>query len=69
MALTFPGTPVTLDPLSDVLRAVRLTGAYFYMVEATHPWSVLTVEATKLAPRVHPASEHLVGQLLGRHRG
>jgi AraC-like DNA-binding protein len=49
-----------LDPLSDVLRAVRLTGAYFYMVEATHPWSVLTVEATKLVPRVHPASEHLV---------
>ncbi len=50
----------TVDPLSDVLRAVRLTGAYFYMVEATHPWSVLTVEATKLVPRVHPAAEHLI---------
>lgn len=49
-----------MDPLSDVLRAVRLTGAYFYMVEAAHPWSVLTVEATKLVPRVHPAAEHLV---------
>ncbi len=49
-----------MDPLSDVLRAVRLTGAHFYMVEATHPWSVLTVEATKLVPRVHPAAEHLV---------
>src|SRR5262252_5546128 len=49
-----------MDPLSDVLRAVRLTGAYFYMVEATHPWSVLTVEAKKLVPRVHPAAEHLV---------
>lgn len=49
-----------MDPLSDVLRAVRLTGAYFYMVEATHPWSVLTVEAKKLAPRVHPAAEHLI---------
>jgi AraC-like DNA-binding protein len=49
-----------VDPLSDVLRAVRLTGAYFYMVEATRPWSVLTVEAKKLVPRVHPAAEHLV---------
>ena len=49
-----------MDPLSDVLRAVRLTGAYFYMVEASHPWSVLTVEATKLRPRVHPATEHLI---------
>ena len=49
-----------MDPLSDVLRAVRLTGAYFYMVEATHPWSALTVEATKLVPRIHPAAEHLI---------
>lgn len=49
-----------MDPLSDVLRAVRLTGAYFYMVEAAHPWSILTVEAKKLAPRVHPAAEHLI---------
>ena len=30
------------------------------MVEATHPWSVLTVEAKKLVPRVHPAAEHLI---------
>jgi len=50
----------SVDPLSDVLRAVRLTGAYFYMVEAAHPWSILTVEATKLVPRVHPAAEHLI---------
>jgi AraC-like DNA-binding protein len=49
-----------VDPLSDVLRAVRLTGAYFYMVEAAHPWSILTVEAKKLVPRVHPAAEHLI---------
>jgi AraC-like DNA-binding protein len=49
-----------VDPLSDVLRAVRLNGAYFYMVEAAHPWSILTVEATKLVPRIHPSSEHLI---------
>jgi AraC-like DNA-binding protein len=49
-----------VDPLSDVLSAVRLTGAYFYMVEAAHPWSVLTVEAKKLVPRIHPGAEHLI---------
>ena len=49
-----------MDPLSDVLRAVRLTGAYFYMVEAAHPWSVLTVEARRLVPRIHPGAEHLI---------
>jgi AraC-like DNA-binding protein len=49
-----------MDPLSDVLRAVRLTGAYFYAVEATAPWSTLTVEATKLVPRAHPGAEHLI---------
>src|SRR5437868_11132187 len=49
-----------MDPLSDVLRAVRLTGAYFYQVETAHPWSILTVEATRLVPRVHPAAEHLI---------
>jgi len=27
-----------MDPLSDVLRAVRLDSAFFYVVEATEPW-------------------------------
>lgn len=39
-ALTEPPLPPTIrdmDPLSDVLRAVRLTGAYFYLVEAGTP--------------------------------
>ena len=33
-----------MDPLSDVLRAVRLTGAYFYRVEAAAPWSVVKTD-------------------------
>src|SRR5262245_15657353 len=49
-----------MDPLSDVLRAVRLTGAYFYTVEASAPWSVMTLPARELAPRILPASEHLI---------
>ncbi len=49
-----------MDPLSEVLRAVRLTGAYFYLVEASAPWSVSAVRATELAPRVLPDAEHLI---------
>jgi AraC-like DNA-binding protein len=49
-----------LDPLSDVLRAVRLDGAYFYTVEASEPWSVEIVAAKDLTPRVLPGAEHLI---------
>ena len=49
-----------MDPLSDVLRAVRLNGAFFYRVEATHPWSVSAAAAGALVPRVLPESEHLI---------
>lgn len=49
-----------MDPLSDVLRAVRLSGAYFYMVEASKPWSVFAVAAREMAPRVLPDAEHLI---------
>jgi AraC-like DNA-binding protein len=49
-----------MDPLSDVLRVVRLTGAFFYLVEASGPWSVMATAATQLAPRILPESDHLI---------
>jgi AraC-like DNA-binding protein len=49
-----------MDPLSDVLRAVKLNGAYFYQVEAAAPWAVLTKSARELTPRVLPQAEHLI---------
>jgi AraC-like DNA-binding protein len=49
-----------MDPLSDVLRAVRLDGAFFYLVEAAPPWSISTVAARELVPRVLPNAEHLI---------
>jgi AraC-like DNA-binding protein len=49
-----------MDPLSDVLRAVRLSGAFFYLVEAGGPWSVATAPARELVPRVLPEAEHLI---------
>ena len=49
-----------MDPLSDVLRAVKLNGAYFYLVEAAAPWSMFSVAARELVPRVLPDAEHLI---------
>lgn len=49
-----------MDPLSDVLRAVRLNGAFFYLVEAAPPWSVSAVAARELVPRILPDAEHLI---------
>jgi AraC-like DNA-binding protein len=51
---------VSTDPLSDVLRAVRLDGAFFYAVQASEPWSVEAVAAKELTPRVLPGAEHLI---------
>ena len=49
-----------MDPLSDLLRVVRLDGAYFFAVEAAAPFSVETVAARELSPRILPAAEHLI---------
>jgi AraC-like DNA-binding protein len=49
-----------VDPLSDLLRVIRLDSAYFFAVEAAEPWSVETVAARELSPRILPAAEHLI---------
>jgi len=49
-----------MDPLSDVLRAVKLNGAYFYHVQAAPPWSILSEAACQLVPRILPEAEHLI---------
>src|SRR5437667_11762353 len=49
-----------MDPLSDLLRVVRLDAAYFYTVEAAEPWSAETVAASELSPRIMPTAEHLI---------
>jgi AraC-like DNA-binding protein len=49
-----------MDPLSDLLRVVRLDGAYFYAVEAAGPWSIETVAARELSPKIMPSAEHLI---------
>ena len=47
-----------MDPLSDLLRVVRLDGAY--AVEAAEPWSVESAAARGLPPRILPSAEHLI---------
>jgi hypothetical protein len=49
-----------MDPLSDLLRVVRLDGAFFYAVEAAQPWIVESASATELRPQILPASEHRI---------
>src|SRR5207237_120708 len=50
----------TMDALSDLLRIVRLDGAYFYAVDAAHPWNIEAVAARQMMPRIMPAAEHLI---------
>jgi AraC-like DNA-binding protein len=49
-----------MDPLSDLLRVVRLDGAFFYAVEASNPWKVETEPSRRLSPLILPAAEHLI---------
>ena len=48
------------DTLSDVLRAVRLTGAVFFAVDATAPWVTETPAAPEIAARIIPGADHVI---------
>lgn len=51
---------MSTDTLSDVLRAVRLTGACFYDVHATAPWVAEAPQARDIAHLIMPGSEHVI---------
>lgn len=48
------------DVLSEVLRAVRLTGAVFFEVKGSAPWVAEAPEAKWIAPHVMPGAEHVI---------
>ena len=50
-----------MEILSDVLRAVRLSGAIFFDVEATSPWIAETPPMAEIAGSVMPEAEHVIG--------
>src|SRR3954452_9930427 len=48
------------DPLSDVLKMVRLTGAAFWDVAAREPWVAESPRRELILPKILPGAEHLV---------
>ncbi len=49
-----------VDPLSDVLRTVKLKGALFFLVDATDPWCVEVPPAREYAGIILPSARHVV---------
>jgi len=49
-----------MDVLSEVLRAVKLDGAFYYNGEFSAPWGFLTPHASKIAPHFKPKSGHVI---------
>ena len=48
------------DPLSDLLRTVRLTGATFFDVVAKAPWVAESPPRETILSRILPGAEHLI---------
>jgi AraC-like DNA-binding protein len=48
------------DVLSDVLRAIKLTGALFFWVDASLPWSVEVPQADSFAGLILPRAQHVI---------
>jgi AraC-like DNA-binding protein len=48
------------DPLSDVLRMVKLTGALFFLVDASSPWGIEVPQAEAFAAIILPSAQHVV---------
>jgi AraC-like DNA-binding protein len=49
-----------MDVLSDVLRAVRLTGAVYFDIHARAPWVAETPSTARIRGRVMPGFEHVI---------
>ena len=62
MAPQTPGAPVpgSPDPLSDVLRAVRLRGAIYFYVSCRDEWVAEAPPARAIADTVLPGTEHVL---------
>jgi AraC-like DNA-binding protein len=54
------GPPEPGDTLSDVLEAVRLTGALFFLVDARTPWVAEAPSSADLVPAILPRAQHVV---------
>lgn len=48
------------DPLSDVLKSVRLTGAVFFAIAGQGPWAVASPPRDLILPKILPGADHLI---------
>src|SRR5207253_1530231 len=48
-----------MDLLSDLLRAVRLSGAVFFRAEFSAPWRVRSESSERLASLILPRAKHV----------
>lgn len=48
-----------VDPLSQVLQSVRLTGAVFYFVDCVAPWAAEAPAASEAAAALMPGAQHV----------
>ena len=55
------------DPLSDVLRSVRLRGAVFFYVSCRDDWVAASPAASDIAEAVLPGAEHMLGLWFETH--
>lgn len=50
----------TLDPLSDVLRSVRLRGSVYFIASCRGEWSAQAPPSREMGPAVMPGAEHVI---------
>lgn len=51
---------VATDPLSEVLRTIKLTGTLFFLVDATSPWGVEVPHASVFGPIILPRAQQVI---------
>ena len=51
---------MSTDTLSEVLRAVRLTGAVFFSIDGSAPWVAESPPARQIAPHIMPGVGHVI---------
>src|SRR5262249_35431243 len=52
--------PMAGDPLSDVLKTVRLTGATFFDIEARGAWAGSSPQLDMILPKIRRGADHLI---------
>ena len=55
-----PGAMLQVDPLSDVLRAVRMTAATYFLIDATQPYCVEIPHTDHYRAILQPGARHMM---------